>query len=170
MTADYSVSRPYTNNGKLPEELSHNIKINGEWLNLREMSDEELAELGWFPAPPRPNTENDFQEVVWDENTREYKLEFKKDGAVYKTFWSELMTSGAYATLKAAAATDLTINTLCTEFIALIADAKFGEPNVPAIQTSLTQIISSVDFSIEDLAEIQALFAVTGLNQIYTLG
>ena len=54
--------------------------------------------------------------------------------------------------------------------VALIADAKFGEPNVPAIQTSLTQIISSVEFSIEDLAEIQALFNATGLNQIYTLG
>jgi len=170
MEPDYSVSRAYTNNGNYPEELSHNIKINGEWLNLREMTDEALAEIGWFPAPPRPNPVNDFQEVIWDGSLKEYRLEFKKNGAVYKTFWNELMTSGAYATLKAAASTNLTINTLCTEFIALIADAKFGEPNVPAIQTSLTQIISSVEFSIEDLAEIQALFTVTGLNQIYTLG
>jgi hypothetical protein len=134
------------------------------------MTDEALAEIGWFPAPKRPNPENDFQEVIWDGNLKEYRLEFKKNGAVYKTFWSELMTSGAYATLKAAASTNLMTNTLCTEFIALIADAKFGEPNVPAIQTSLTQIISSVEFSIEDLAEIQALFNATGLNQIYTLG
>ena len=170
MEPDYSVSRPYTHNGKDPEELSHNIKHDGEWINLRVMTDEALAEIGWFPAPPRPNPENDFQEVIWDGNLKEYRLEFKKDGAVYKTFWNELMTSGAYGTLKAAASTDLIINTLCTEFIALIADAKFAEPNVPAIQTSLTQIISSVEFSIEDLAEIQALFNATGLNQIYTLG
>ena len=170
MEPDYSVSRAYTHNGNVPEELSHNIKHDGEWINLRVMTDEALAEIGWFPAPERPNPENDFQEVIWDGNLKEYRLEFKKDTAVYKTFWNELMTSGAYATLKAAASTDLTINTLCTEFIALIADAKFGEPNVPAIQTSLTQIISSVEFSIEDLAEIQALFNATGLNQIYTLG
>ena len=170
MEPDYSVSRAYTHNGKDPEELSHNFKHNGEWINLRVMTDEALAEIGWFPAPPRPNPANDFQEVIWDGNLKEYRLEFKKDTAVYKTFWNELMTSGAYATLKAAASTDLTINTLCTEFIALIADAKFGEPNVPAIQISLTQIISSVEFSIEDLAEIQALFTVAGLNQIYTLG
>jgi hypothetical protein len=169
MTADYSVSRPFTNNGKFPEELSHNIKINGEWLNLREMSDEELAELGWFPVPERPNAENDFQEVVWDGDAKEFKLVFKKDGAPYKTFWSELMTSNAYATLKQAASTDLTINTFCTEFIALIADAKFGEPNVGAIQNSLTQIFSNVEFSLEELAEIQSLFTITGLNQIYTL-
>jgi hypothetical protein len=169
MTADYSVSRPYTNNGNYPEELSHNIKINGEWMNLREKTDEELAELGWFPAPERPNPENDFQEVVWDGNAKEYKLVFKKDGAPYKVFWNELMTSGAYTTLKQAAAADLTINTLCTEFIALIADAKFGEPNVEAIQNILNQILSSVEFSLEELAEIQALFTVTGLNQIYTL-
>ena len=170
MEPDYSVSRAYTHNGNYPEELSHNIKHDGEWINLREMTDEALAEIGWFPAPERPNPVNDFQEVIWDGSLKEYRLEFKKDGAVYKTFWNELMTSGAYATLKAAASTNLTINTLCTEFIALIADAKFGEPNVEAIQTSLTQIISSVEFSIEDLAEIQALFTVTGLNQIYTLG
>jgi hypothetical protein len=169
MTADYSVSRPYTNNGKFPEELSHNIKINGEWMNLRVMTDEELAELGWFPAPERPNPENDFQEVVWDGSLKEYRLEFKKDGAPYKAFWNELMTSNAYATLKQAASTDLAINTLCTEFIALIADAKFGEPNVEAIQNSLTQIFSNVEFSLEELAEIQSLFTVTGLNQIYTL-
>jgi hypothetical protein len=170
MEPDYSVSRAYTHNGKDPEELSHNFKHDGEWINLRVMTDEALAEIGWFPAPKRPNPENDFQEVIWDGNLKEYRLEFKKNGAVYKTFWSELMTSGAYATLKAAASTNLMTNTLCTEFIALIADAKFGEPNVPAIQTSLTQIISSVEFSIEDLAEIQALFNATGLNQIYTLG
>jgi hypothetical protein len=170
MEPDYSVSRAYTHNGNYPEELSHNIKNDGEWINLREMTDEALAEIGWFPAPERPNPANDFQEVVWDGNAKEYKLVFKKDGAPYKAFWNELMTSNAYATLKAAASTNLTINTLCTEFIALIADAKFGEPNVPAIQTSLTQIISSVEFSIEDLAEIQALFNATGLNQIYTLG
>jgi hypothetical protein len=170
MSVDYSVSRAYTYQGRYPEELSHNWKSpEGEWLNLREMTDTQLAELGWFPAPERPNPENDFQEVIWDRDLKEYRLEFKKNGAVYKTFWNELMTSGAYGTLKAAASTDLTINTLCTEFIALIADAKFGEPNVPAIQDSLTQIISSVEFSIEDLAEIQALFNATGLNQIYTL-
>jgi hypothetical protein len=169
MTADYSVSRAYTNNGRFPEELSHNIKINGEWMNLREKTDEELAELGWFPAPERPNPENDFQEVVWDGDAKEYKLIFKKNGAPYKVFWNELMTSNAYATLKQAASTDLAINTLCTEFIALIADAKFGDPNVEAIQNSLTQILSSVEFSLEELAEIQALFTVTGLNQIYTL-
>jgi hypothetical protein len=170
MEPDYSVSRPYTNNGKLPEELSHNIKINGEWLNLREMTDEALAEIGWYPAPPYPQFIPEFQEVIWNGDAKEYRVEFKKNGAPYKVFWNELMTSGAYATLKQAASTNLTINTLCTEFIALIADAKFGEPNVPAIQTSLTQIISSVEFSIEDLAEIQALFNATGLNQIYTLG
>ena len=169
MTAGYSVSRPYTNNGKFPEELSHNIKHDGEWINLRVMTDEALAEIGWFPAPERPNPVNDFQEVIWDGDAREFKIVFKNNSAPYKTFWNELMTSGAYATLKAAASANLTINTLCTEFIALIADAKFGEPNVPAIQTSLTQIISSVEFSIEDLAEIQSLFTITGLNQIYTL-
>ena len=170
MEPDYSVSRAYTNNGNYPEELSHNIKHDGEWINLRVMTDEALAEIGWFPVGPQPEFVPDFQELIWDGNAREYKVQFKKNGAVYKTFWNELMTSGAYATLKAAASTDLQINTFCTEFIALIADAKFGEPNVPAIQTSLTQIISSVEFSIEDLAEIQALFNATGLNQIYTLG
>jgi hypothetical protein len=169
MTADYSVSRAYTYNGNYPEELSHNVKINEEWLNLREMSDEELAELGWFPVGPQPEFIPDFQELIWDGNAREYKVQFKKDGAPYKVFWNELMTSGAYATLKQAASTDLAINTLCTEFIALIADAKFGEPNVEAIQNSLTQIFSNVEFSLEELAEIQSLFTITGLNQIYTL-
>lgn len=171
MTADYSVSRAYTYQGRYPEELSHNWKTpEGEWINLRKMSDEDLAELGWFPVGPQPEWNPSIQELIWDGDLKQYRIEFKKDGAVYKTFWNELMTSSAYATLKTAAATDLQINALCTEFIALISDAKFGEPNIPAIQTSLNSILSSVDFSMEELAEIQSLFNVTGLNQIYTLG
>jgi hypothetical protein len=147
--------------------------------DLPELSDAQLNALGWKGPIEFPEYDVLTHERVWNRETRSFDVierSFPLDptpsvvGPVdYKTFWNELMTSGAYGTLKAAASTDLIINTLCTEFIALFVDAKFGEPNVPAIQTSLTQIISSIPFTTEDLAEIQAIFTVTGLDQVYTL-
>jgi len=147
--------------------------------DLPELNDVQLNALGWKGPIEFPEYDFITHERVWNRETRSFDV-IERPSPLdptpsvarpvdYKTFWNELMTSGAYTTLKAAASTDLTINTLCTEFIALIVDAKFGEPNVLAIQNSLTQIISSVEFSIEELGEIQEIFTESGLDQVYTL-
>lgn len=170
MRVDYTVSRAYTYQGGLPEELPDSWKAsNGERYNLREMPDDELEKLGWFPVNPIPSHNPDIQEVVWDKGLKKYRLDYKRDGSVYKAFWNHLITSGAYATLKKAASRNLRTNTICTEFIALLADAKFGDPNVEAIQSSLNEVLSSISFSVEEVAEIKSLFKVTGLSDIYEI-
>jgi hypothetical protein len=49
----------------------------------------------------------------------------------------------------------LQANTLATEFIALMSDAKRGQANIIKIQEVLTDIISGIAFNEEELAEIQ---------------
>ena len=174
MTADYSVSRAYTYNGRFPEELSHNWKSpGGDWLNLREMTDEDLAELGWFPVVS-PEYNQNTHRLEWNENTKSYDIvelpEPTPEPADYIKFWDLLLASTVYAELKAQAKTSVEINTLLTEFLVLLSDAKFGNVKQEAIQNSINEILTTVVFELEELAELQSIFAQSNLDQYYTLG
>lgn len=174
MTADYSVSRSYTYNGRFPEELSHNWKSpEGDWLNLREMSDEDLAVLGWFPVVS-PEYDQNTHCLEWNENTMSYDivelLEPTPEPADYISFWELLLASTVYKELKAQAKTSIEINTLLTEFLVLLADAKFGNEKREAIQNSINEILTAGVLELGELAELQSIFTQSNLDQYYTLG
>jgi len=140
--------------------------------NLRELTDVELAELGWFPVASveyNPNTHTQ----QWNEKTMSYDIielpEPTPEPADYKEFWNLLLTSTVYANLKAQAKTSLEINTLVTEFTLLLADAKFGNENRQAIQNSINEILTANVLEVEDLAELQSIFTITHLSDYYTL-
>jgi hypothetical protein len=71
--------------------------------------------------------------------------------------------------MKTASSTALAANTLLTEFIALLDDAKRGNANITKIQTSITGILAGITFSADELAELRTLFDSTGMSSIYTL-
>ena len=71
--------------------------------------------------------------------------------------------------MKTAASSALAANTLLTEFIALLDDAKRGRYNTTKIQESITGILAGITFSADELAALQTLFDKTGMSAIYTL-
>ena len=71
--------------------------------------------------------------------------------------------------MKTASSTALSANTLLTEFIALLDDAKRGGANTTKIQASITGILAGITFSADELAELRTLFDSTGMSAIYTL-
>ena len=96
--------------------------------------------------------------------------EYEKQKRVqYQQFWDKLLDTGAYTTIKTASTQSLQANTLATEFIALMSDAKRGQANIIKIQEVLTDIISGIAFNAEELAEIQTAFTQSGMSVIYTL-
>jgi hypothetical protein len=174
MTVDYSVSRAYSYNGKFPEELSHNWKSpDGEWLNLRVMTDEDLAELGWLPAVS-PEYDPNTHRLQWNEATKSYDVvelaEPAPEPADYIKFWDLLLASSVYTKLKEQSKVSIEINALTTEFLVLLADAKFGNEKREAIQSSINEILSTEVFELEELAELQSIFVQANLDQYYTLG
>ncbi len=174
MTADYSVSRAYTYNGNYPEELSHNWKSPaGEWLNLRVMTDEDLAELGWFPVVS-PEYNQNTHRLEWNETTKSYDVielpEPIPPAADYLKFWDLLLTSTVYTKLKEESKVSVEINALATEFLVLLADAKFGNEKREAIQNSINEILAAEVFELEELVELQSIFIQTNLDQYYILG
>jgi hypothetical protein len=142
--------------------------------DLHDLTDAELNALGW--KGPIADVSFDFytQDKVWNKETREYDIleidQNEKEKRVnYQQFWDLLLDTGAYTTIKSVSAQSLEANTLATEFIALMSDAKGGKANVEKIQQILTEIVSGIPFTEEELTEIQEAFTESGMFSIYTL-
>lgn len=145
--------------------------------DLPELTDEELNHLGWkgpIQSPPTPGTSYFTHYYKWNTETREYDAfelsEFEKKTRVdYQKFWDMLINTSSYESIKKNASQSLYINTLSTEFIALLSDAKNGNANVDKIQIALANIVQNIQFTEEEFAEIQKAFEESGMFAIYKL-
>jgi hypothetical protein len=91
-------------------------------------------------------------------------------GPDYLAFWDALLVSTVYASLREQSFTSLPMNTLATEFIALIGDAKAGRANEAAIQASMAMPSSPAGtFTNPQLDELQEALESGHLDNIYTL-
>jgi hypothetical protein len=178
-------------NRAYPQELPDYWKFEDGTIHtdLQELSDVELEALGWYgpiTLPEEiPNTSNFTHNYTWNPNTLSFDAEeidqYEKERRVdYKGFWQLLLTGDipgnientgavAYKKIKDAAKLSLEVNTIVTEFIALITDAKYGNPDMPKIQESFSQILLSISFTDEELMEIQQIFTKSGMFAVYTL-
>lgn len=145
--------------------------------DLPELTDEELNALGWkgpIQMPPTPGTSYYTHNYEWNTETREFDAieldEFEKKNRVnYQKFWDELIQTSAYLTIKSSASQSLAVNTVATEFIALISDAKNSHANVEKIQEVLLDIMFNISFTSEELEEIESAFNESGMFAVYTL-
>ena len=80
-----------------------------------------------------------------------------------------MIITGAYTKIKTTAGQSLVANTLATEFIALMNDAKNNHANVTKIQEILLEILENITFTAGELAEIQTAFTESGMFAVYTL-
>jgi hypothetical protein len=145
--------------------------------DLPDLTDAELNAIDWkgpIAMPPLEGTSYFTHSYQWNTETREYDAteldEFEKKRRInYQQFWDLLLNTGAYTTIKTASTQSLQANTLATEFIALMSDAKRDQANIAKIQEVLTEIVSGIAFTAEELAEIQTAFTQSGMFAIYTL-
>jgi hypothetical protein len=87
----------------------------------------------------------------------------------YTAFWDALLTSTVYGSIRTQSMASLPMNTLATEFIALLGDAKAGRPNEAAIQASMSAVFATGTFTEADAAEFTAALAAGLLDGIYAL-
>ena len=87
----------------------------------------------------------------------------------YLGFWDKLLASSVYGSIRQQAMSSLPMNTLATEFIALIGDAKAGRANESAIQASMAAILATGTFSPSLLGELQTILEASNLDSVYAL-
>ena len=90
-------------------------------------------------------------------------------GPDYIAFWDALTTSTIYTAIREQSFTSLPMNTLATELIALLGDAKAGRANEAAIQQSMGAILTTGTFTNPQLDELQEALESGHLDNIYTL-
>ena len=87
----------------------------------------------------------------------------------YTAFWDALLASTVYGSIRTQSMASLPMNTLATEFIALLGDAKAGRPNEAAIQASMSAVFATGTFTEADAEEFTDALAAGLLDDIYTL-
>jgi hypothetical protein len=149
---------------------------------IREDCNKRLADSDWTQLPDAPvnaaewaqyrlelrNVVNQ-QGFPWNVEWPSEPPESGPDLPNYKLFWDALMVSTIYTSIREQSFVSLPMNTLATEFIALIGDAKAGRANETAIQASMAAILTTGTFGDDDLIELQAALAAGNLDGIYTL-
>ena len=128
-----------------------------------------LADNAFIPAAPGNRDYREYLEWIDAGNTPEPAPAPPAPGPDYIAFWDALTTSTIYASLREQSFTSLPLNTLATEFIALIGDAKAGRANETAIQQSMTAILATGTFTEEQLGELGTALAAGNLDGIYAL-
>jgi hypothetical protein len=146
-----------------------------------------LAEWNVFPVEKRPapsydpSTQNITQgdpvflkgkwSMTWEVTaaTSAQIKERRAGNANYVAFWDALLASTVYAAIRTQSMASLPMNTLATEFIALIGDAKAGRPNEAAIQASMSAMLTTGSFTAAHVANLKAALATGRLNEIYSL-
>ena len=168
-------------NGAAPQTIPAQWRANPSEeysTDLPDKTDDELVALGWkkveMPSYDTKGAAFFKNNYEWNSVTREYDetaiTEEQKFAATnYDTFWLLLIDSDVYSTLKTAASSALAANTLLTEFITLINDAKRGFVYKTHIQASITAILAGITLTADELAELQTIFDKTGMNVNYTL-
>jgi hypothetical protein len=87
----------------------------------------------------------------------------------YWAFWDALVASTVYTAIRDQSLVSLPLNTLATEFIALLGDAKAGRPNESAIQQSVDALVGAGTFTQGQLDDLQAALESGNLDGVYTL-
>jgi hypothetical protein len=87
----------------------------------------------------------------------------------YTAFWDALIASTVYASIRTQSMASLPMNTLATEFIALLGDAKAGRPNEVAIQASMSAVFATGTFTEAEAEDFTDALAAGLLDDIYSL-
>ena len=128
-----------------------------------------LSDGAFIPPDPANRDYADF--LAWLEagNTPEPAPPPPPAPPSYTAFWDALISSAVYSAIRTQSMASLPMNTLATEFIALIGDAKAGRPNEAAIQSSISAILATGTFTDDDIAEFNAALTAGQLDGTYTL-
>ena len=128
-----------------------------------------LSDGAFIPAAPGNRDYAEYQAWLAKGNTPLPAPAPAPPGPDYIAFWDALTTSTIYTAIREQSFTSLPMNTLATELIALLGDAKAGRANETAIQASMAAILTTGTFTTAQLTELQTALVAGHLESIYAL-
>lgn len=130
----------------------------------------DLGNGSYVHLPPTDNGTATWEEYKeWLDAGNQPEVETPVVKPDYRAFWSTLIGTDLYTTIREQSSTSLPMNTVVTEFIALLTDAKNGFAIEEAIQQSLLLILATGTFTTAHLSELEAALELSHLDHIYSL-
>jgi hypothetical protein len=168
----------YSRNNEWPQELPFRVTLadGSTRTDPSTFTAQELTAWGYNGPLTPPEYDAYTQVLEWTSGafsvrpmTGEEIAARIRANANYIAFWDALIASTVYASIRAQSMASLPMNTLATEFIALIGDAKAGRANEAAIQASMSAVFATGTFTEADAAKFTAALAAGSLTDIYSL-
>lgn len=174
----------YSLNGALPAPLPARVRLSNGLTRTgpSTYTSEEISQWGYIGPIEEPAHDPSIEAIFWSEADAAYlvrqlveeeieaiRLQGLRSQANYLAFWDVLMTSTVYDSIREQSMVSLPMNTLATEFIALLGDAKAGRPNEAAIQASMDAILLNGTFTNDQLTELAGALETGKLDSLYTL-
>ena len=128
-----------------------------------------LSDGAFIPSDPGNRDYREYLDWVAAGNTPEPVPAPPLPPPSYIAFWDALTTSTIYTAIREQSFVSLPMNTLATELIALLGDAKAGRANEVAIQASMAAILTTGTFTAAQLTELQTALVAGHLESIFTL-
>jgi hypothetical protein len=128
-----------------------------------------ISDNAYIPQDPGNRDYREYLDWLDAGNTPEPAPPPPAPGPDYIAFWDALMVSTVYGAIREQSFVSLPMNTLATEFIALIGDAKAGRASEAAIQQSMGAILTTGTFTEAHLEELGAALVAGNLDDIYSL-
>ena len=128
-----------------------------------------LSDGAFIPNDPGNRDYREYLEWLEAGNTPEPAPAPPPPPPSYTTFWDALVASTVYGSIRSQSMASLPMNTLATEFIALLGDAKAGRANEAAIQASMSAVFATGTFTEADAEEFTDALAAGLLDDIYSL-
>ena len=128
-----------------------------------------LADNAFIPAAPGNRDYREYLDWLSEGNTPLPAPAPAPPAPDYIAFWDALTTSTIYTAIRGQSFVSLPMNTLATELIALLGDAKAGRANETAIQQSMGAILTTGTFTAAQLTELQTALVAGHLESIFTL-
>jgi hypothetical protein len=87
----------------------------------------------------------------------------------FVAMWDELIASRLYAKVLAQSFASLPVASAKVDFLAAFTDAKFGRPNIEAIQAAINLILSVLTLAPEDFGELGTMLRRNNLDNLFTI-
>ena len=87
----------------------------------------------------------------------------------YQLLYNSILGSSAYQAIRAAATESLPLTLACVEFVAAMGDAKAGNPNIPALQACISNILQLVSLDNEQKGLLSGYIADANFGETFSI-
>jgi hypothetical protein len=164
-----------------PQPLPFRIEVDGlPRTDPSSFTAEEIYRAGYRGPIEFPGCDGATERLLW--NGDEFEIipltqeeldaaaEQARRGRVnYEQLWQVLKATSVYQTLRAAAASDLPANMICTELLVTLSDARAGKADEEAIGALLGQLLEALPLTEEDEDSLYAALKAGGVEWLYTI-